>query len=97
MSRDSERVASNLVCFILGAAVGAAVALLYAPQEGAETRKLIGDKAQDARAKAEAVAQTAKEKLAVVSEKVHELRRHAPSAEEVVIETAGEGDEDYAV
>ncbi len=98
MSRDSERVASNLVCFMLGAAVGAAVALLYAPQEGAETRKQIGDKAQDARVKAEAAAQSAKETLAAVSEKVQALRRSSPPAAEAPpVEAASEGDEDFAV
>ncbi len=109
MSRDSERAASNLVCFMLGAAVGAAVALLYAPQTGTETRRQLGEKAQDAKEKAEAVAysakeraeaaaQTAKERIAVVSEKVQELRRPASSTGEPVlaVETEG-GDEDYAV
>lgn len=97
MSRNSERAASNLVCFMLGAAVGAAVALLYAPQEGAETRKQIGDKAKDAREKAEAAAQSAKETLAAVSEKALALRRSAPAVEEPLAEAADEEDEDFAV
>ena len=42
----------NLVFFLLGAATGAAVALLYAPQEGEATRKMIGDKAGDLKDKA---------------------------------------------
>ena len=39
----NKEAGSNLVFFLLGAAVGAAVALLYAPQEGAETRRIITD------------------------------------------------------
>ena len=36
---------SSLVIFLLGAAVGATVAILYAPMTGAETRAQIADKA----------------------------------------------------
>lgn len=32
---------------ILGAALGAAIALLYAPQSGADTRKLVKEKASE--------------------------------------------------
>ncbi len=43
---------SILLAFILGAVSGAAVALLYAPQSGRETRELLGEKANEARARA---------------------------------------------
>jgi gas vesicle protein len=43
---------SILLAFILGAVSGAAVALLYAPQSGRETREFLGDKANEARARA---------------------------------------------
>ena len=36
---------NNFVYFVAGAAVGAAVALLYAPQSGKKTRELIGRRA----------------------------------------------------
>lgn len=79
MSRDSERVASNLVCFMIGAALGAAVALLYAPHEGKETRRILGEKAEEARDKvshvAETVKETAQDRYEAVSEKVQGLRR----------------------
>ena len=39
----------NVVWFLTGAALGAAVALLYAPQAGHETRRLIGRKARKGR------------------------------------------------
>jgi gas vesicle protein len=70
MSRDNN-AGSNLVFFLLGAAVGAAVALLYAPQEGEATRRLIGEKAGEVRDKATevtgTVSQTAKDKWGVVT------------------------------
>jgi gas vesicle protein len=36
----------RLIWFLTGAALGAAVALLYAPQSGDKTRRLIGKKAR---------------------------------------------------
>jgi gas vesicle protein len=39
----------NLVWFLIGAAAGASVALLYAPQAGHRTRRLIGRKLSDGR------------------------------------------------
>ncbi len=53
MSRDdSAGAGSILLAFILGAVSGAAVALLYAPQSGRETRDYLGDRATEARARA---------------------------------------------
>jgi gas vesicle protein len=46
MARDNS---SNVVWFLTGAAMGAAIALLYAPQSGEETRRLIGRRALDGR------------------------------------------------
>jgi gas vesicle protein len=61
MARDeSAGAGSILLAFILGAVSGAAVALLYAPASGRETREYLGDKAAEARAKAaEAAAEAA--------------------------------------
>jgi gas vesicle protein len=60
MARDDGATGSILLAFILGAVSGAAVALLYAPRSGNETREYLGDKARDARARAaEAAAQAA--------------------------------------
>lgn len=76
MSKDSN-VGYGLVMFLLGAAAGAAVALLYAPQAGEDTRKLISEKAGEARDKATevtaGVTQTAKEKIGQFSDKASEL------------------------
>ena len=49
MAQDDS--GSGLVWFIAGAAVGAAVALLFAPATGEETRKLIADKTEEGRGK----------------------------------------------
>ena len=44
--------------FIAGAAVGAAVALLYAPKSGKDTRRFIGEKTEEGK---QAVSETGKE------------------------------------
>jgi gas vesicle protein len=53
MSRDDGAGAGSiLLAFIMGAVSGAAVALLYAPQSGRETRELLGERANEARSRA---------------------------------------------
>jgi gas vesicle protein len=52
-----------LMAFVLGAAAGAALALLYAPATGEETRRKIREKAREGRDKAEAVARDGREFL----------------------------------
>ena len=46
MAQDNT---GSLVWFVAGAAIGAAIALLYAPQSGEKTRRLIGRKAREGR------------------------------------------------
>jgi gas vesicle protein len=53
-----EKDEGKLAWFLMGAAVGAACAILYAPKSGKETRNLITEKANEAR---EAVSDTSKE------------------------------------
>lgn len=43
---------SVMVAFVIGALTGAAVALLFAPASGEETREYLGQKARDSKAKA---------------------------------------------
>lgn len=49
MSKDNS--ASVMVAFVIGAMAGAAVALLFAPATGEETREFLGDKAREGRAR----------------------------------------------
>ena len=64
MARDEGAGAgSMLLAFILGAVSGAAVALLYAPASGRETREYLGEKAREARARAAEAAAKGREAL----------------------------------
>ena len=50
MAKDNS--GSLMVAFVIGALTGAAVALLFAPQSGEETREMLGQKAREGKAKA---------------------------------------------
>jgi gas vesicle protein len=63
MARDEGGAGNVLLAFILGAVSGAAVALLYAPASGRETREYLGDKAAEARARAAEAAARSREAL----------------------------------
>ena len=64
MARDDGAGAGSiLLAFLLGAVSGAAVALLYEPAPGSDTREYLSDKARDARARAEAAAAKSREVL----------------------------------
>ena len=53
MARDEGAGAGSvLLAFLLGAVSGAAVALLYAPATGRETRDYLGEKAREGRERA---------------------------------------------
>jgi gas vesicle protein len=52
---------SVLVAFLIGAVAGAAVALLYAPATGEETRRRLAERARDGREKAEQLAREGRE------------------------------------
>ena len=58
MSSDSNSGGTVMLAFLVGALSGAAVALLFAPASGEETREYLGHKARESRARArEAVEQ----------------------------------------
>lgn len=50
MSNDSGGVLGAMGAFVLGVAAGAGLALLFAPQAGAETRRVIRGKAEELKA-----------------------------------------------
>ena len=50
MAKDNS--GTLMVAFVVGALTGAAVALLFAPATGEETREFIGQKAREGKAKA---------------------------------------------
>jgi len=52
MSRDNVGAGSVMIAFVVGALTGAAVALLFAPATGEETREFLGQKAREGKAKA---------------------------------------------
>lgn len=62
MARDEGAGAGSiLLAFILGAVSGAAVALLYAPASGRETREFLGEKAREGRDRAAEATERGKE------------------------------------
>lgn len=64
MARDeSGGAGSILLAFILGAIGGAAVALLYAPATGRETRDFLGEKAREGRDRANEAAQKGRQMI----------------------------------
>jgi len=62
MARDEGAGAGSiLLAFILGAVSGAAVALLYAPGTGRETREFLNDRAREGRQRAAEAAEKGRE------------------------------------
>jgi gas vesicle protein len=61
MSKDGTSSGTVLVAFAVGALAGAAVALLYAPAAGEETRRKLSEKAREARERAQAAAREGRE------------------------------------
>ena len=60
---ESGGAGAILGAFFLGTVVGAAVALLFAPASGQETREFLGEKAREGRAKASETARQTREVL----------------------------------
>jgi gas vesicle protein len=64
MARDDGTGAGSvLLAFLLGAVSGAAVALLYAPVTGRETREYLGEKAREGRDRASDAAQKGRQAI----------------------------------
>jgi gas vesicle protein len=67
----------GLVWFLVGAAVGASIALLYAPQSGRHTRQMIRRKAEEGRDKLSESSREAYEKGREMFEKGKEIADEA--------------------
>jgi gas vesicle protein len=65
MSEDNSS-RSFLIGLALGAATGMAIAFLYAPQSGKETRTVIREKAAEARERARDIIEEAEEKARAI-------------------------------
>jgi gas vesicle protein len=95
MARDDEGTSGAVVAaFVLGAVAGAALALLWAPTSGAETRKFLKDQAREGKDKAvEAAregrefAQRQRENVSVAIDRGREAYRRAGERDQ---ETAGD-------
>jgi gas vesicle protein len=61
MSDNNNSAGTVLVAFALGALAGAAIALLYAPTSGEETRRKLAEKAREGRDRAEVLAKQGRE------------------------------------
>jgi len=59
---DKDTMASFGLGLLIGAAIGTAIGMLYAPQSGKETRELIREKAIETREKAEDIIEDARER-----------------------------------
>jgi gas vesicle protein len=63
MSDENGSAGKVLTAFLVGAAAGAAAALLFAPAAGKETREFLTEKAREGREKAGEAAQKTREAL----------------------------------
>jgi gas vesicle protein len=58
---DGAGAGSILLAFLLGAVSGAAVAMLYAPASGRETREYLGERAREGRDRATEIAEKSRQ------------------------------------
>lgn len=90
MSYEEEHgssLGSSLIVFLLGVAVGATVAILYAPAAGEETRANIADKAGQLKDRAGELTTTVKDKALELKDKaVAKIKTTTPEADEFVDE-----------
>ena len=81
MSDDGAGAGSVLLAFLVGAVAGAAVALLYAPATGRETREFLGEKAREGRDRAAEAAAKGRETIATAIERGREAYQQARGRE----------------
>jgi gas vesicle protein len=59
---SDDRGSNSFLAFLLGGITGAALALLYAPRSGRETREMLGDKLREGAERGRDIKEQAKEK-----------------------------------
>ena len=74
-SNDGAGAGGVLMAFILGAISGAAIALLWAPAPGSETRRYLGDRAREGAEKASSAARDLSERVREGSERAADVAR----------------------
>ncbi len=62
-NEETSGAGGIIAAFLLGALTGAAVALLFAPATGEQTREFLGEKAKEGKARASETAQKTREAL----------------------------------
>lgn len=92
MSHQNQGIGSGtiLLAFVAGAAMGAAVALLFAPASGSETRAYVNRRARDARDRAVQAAEHGREVFNRERESITTAFDRARQAQRY----AGEGEQD---
>ena len=70
--------ATILLAFLVGAAAGAAVALLYAPAPGRETRERLGEKAREGARKAGEAARAGRDVIGAIKDVYDEATSGEP-------------------
>jgi gas vesicle protein len=77
MADNAGSPGALLVAFVAGAVTGAALALLFAPAAGDETREYIGQRAREGRSKAVSAFEKAREQYQKAAEAEAERERDA--------------------
>lgn len=99
--RETNSTGDRLVCFMMGGALGALIALLLAPRSGKETRELIAHKAQEQK---EAIGAGTKKRIIKSREKmafdakalVTRAKNISTKEKEVLLEAIEAGRKTYA-
>jgi gas vesicle protein len=83
MSHDRDSESSGFMAFILGGLTGAALALLYAPRSGRETRDLLSEKLREGADRTRDLREQARERgRAFVDEAAEYVERQKAAVEE---------------
>ena len=79
---DGATAGAVFVAFLCGAVAGAAVALLWTPTPGSETRKILGEKAREGRARGRDFLNKQRDQINAAVEKGRDAYRQAREANE---------------